>query len=186
MVCKQCGAELREDKNFCASCGAKVSDVNVTNQYFQGYNSAATPVIKNENTQRTKMPMVIAVTVVLSLLIIGLTVLGLNKISTQSTANTKYQHSSATSFYGEYEYDSVYVEYTYNVYEWTLDEIQLAINTILARNHYKFTKQEWIDYFSAFSWYDGYITDMNSATLNFNEVERANYDYLAKIRNMKK
>ena len=81
-----------------------------------------------------------------------------------------------------YEYAMYYIEDWYNISYWSNDEIQLAINTILARNHYKFQSQEWLDYFEQFSWYCYDTSSMSTAESRFNAVERANYDYLARNR----
>lgn len=81
-----------------------------------------------------------------------------------------------------YEYAMYYIEGRYNLSYWSNDEIQLAINTILARNHYEFKSKEWRDYFGQFSWYYYNTSSMSTAESRFNAVERANYDYLAKNR----
>ncbi|MBQ7956552.1 MAG: YARHG domain-containing protein [Clostridia bacterium] len=89
----------------------------------------------------------------------------------------------------DYSYDEKYYEYAmyhiegwYDINYWSNEEIQLAINTILARNHYEFKKKEWRDYFGQFSWYYSNTSSMSTAESRFNAVERANYDYLAKLR----
>lgn len=81
-----------------------------------------------------------------------------------------------------YEYAMYYIEDRYNLSYWSNDEIQLAINTILARNHYEFKSKEWRDYFGQFSWYYYNTSSMSTAESRFNAVERANYDYLARNR----
>lgn len=81
-----------------------------------------------------------------------------------------------------YEYAMYYIEDWYDLSYWSDDEIQLAINTILARNHYKFKNEKWINYFEQFSWYYYDTSSMATAESRFNTVERANYNYLAKNR----
>ena len=81
-----------------------------------------------------------------------------------------------------YEYAMYYIEGRYDLRYWSDDEIQLAINTILARNHYEFKNDKWRNYFGQFSWYYYNTSDMNTAVKRFNSVERANYDYLARNR----
>ncbi|MBQ7128950.1 MAG: YARHG domain-containing protein, partial [Clostridia bacterium] len=62
-------------------------------------------------------------------------------------------------------------------------KIQEMINEILARNHYKFKTKEWFNYFSTFDWYFYNTSDMSVAESRFNNIERANYNFLAKYRN---
>ena len=62
-------------------------------------------------------------------------------------------------------------------------KIQEMINEILARNHYKFHKKEWLNYFSEFDWYYYNTSDMSVAESRFSSIERKNYDYLANYRN---
>lgn len=66
---------------------------------------------------------------------------------------------------------------------YTKDDIQELINTMLAMHHYKFQEQKWIDFFSAYEWYY-YDTDSSSvAESRFNEIEKANYRFLIDYRN---
>ena len=81
-----------------------------------------------------------------------------------------------------YEYAMYYIEDQYDLRYWSNEEIQLAINTILARNHYEFQSDEWRNYFGQFSWYYSDTSSMSTAESRFNAVERANYDYLARNR----
>ena len=68
------------------------------------------------------------------------------------------------------------------IYDWSIKEIQTSINLILARNHYKFKNEKWINYFEQFSWYYYDTSSMATAESRFNSIERANYNYLAKNR----
>ena len=81
-----------------------------------------------------------------------------------------------------YEYAMYYIEDWYDLSYWSDDDIQVAINTILARNHYKFKNEKWINYFEQFSWYYYDTSSMATAESRFNSIERANYNYLAKNR----
>ena len=66
---------------------------------------------------------------------------------------------------------------------YTKDDIQELINTMLAMHHYKFQEQKWIDFFRAYEWYY-YDTDSSSvAESRFNEIEKANYRFLIDYRN---
>ena len=99
--------------------------------------------------------------------------------------NRPASNNSSSGTTDTYIYDTLYVENTYNIATWTRDEIQFAINAILARNHYIFQTNSIQAYFSSFSWYYGNTTDMSIVESRFNSIERTNYEYLTRWRNAK-
>ncbi len=65
---------------------------------------------------------------------------------------------------------------------WSKEDIQIAINEIFARNHYHFKDDWWNDYFEQFDWYYSNTSDMEVVQSRLNEIELANYRFLAEQR----
>ena len=55
--------------------------------------------------------------------------------------------------------------------------LRLAINEIYARHNYKFTEAEFAEFYSQYSWYNGYLS-AEEACSQFNNVENQNLSFL--------
>ena len=59
-------------------------------------------------------------------------------------------------------------------------ELREMINRIYAHNGYIFSKEEWRNYFSQFSWYNPLTSDQNTVYNSFSNIERYNVDFIKK------
>lgn len=62
-------------------------------------------------------------------------------------------------------------------------QIQLLINEIYAKHGYKFSDEEWVNYFSNKTWYVGVKSDVKES--DFNDFEKSNIEILKNIRSAK-
>lgn len=57
--------------------------------------------------------------------------------------------------------------------------IRFAINEIYARHHYLFTNEKYLDFYSGYEWYDGYL-GAEAAAASFSKTEHKNIALLLK------
>ena len=109
-----------------------------------------------------------------------------SNLTRRSSNNTTTSSLSNDSYFNDYVFDSKSIENDLGGESYlagkSKDEIQRMINTILARHGYIFKKQDNIDYFSQYDWYNPSYDDMDYVIGLFNNYEKANYNYLAKYR----
>ena len=59
-------------------------------------------------------------------------------------------------------------------------ELELMRNTIYARHGYKFKRDDFIEYFSQFTWYSPKTSDMSSVYNEMSDIEKYNIDFIKK------
>ena len=57
-------------------------------------------------------------------------------------------------------------------------ELRKMVNRIYAHNGYIFSKEEWRNYFSQFSWYSPSTSDQSTVYNRFSSIERYNVDFI--------
>ena len=199
MICHNCHSELEPGAVFCQVCGCQLQQ-----------SMPPSPLPQQQQQQKSNTPLIIAVSVLATLLIVGVAFLLFNQKGKSDTAtpppangaptvtisNAKENLSTASVatlrqklIDNPYDHEIIEAWLTHLQNEQmsyedfaglSHDQLRLLRNGIYAKHGYSFQRQDLREFFSKYSWYSPMYTASEAASM-MNKVEQRNASLIKDI-----